>query len=68
MLVSVNGQDREVSRAATIADLVAELSGSPEGRGVAVALGGEVVPRRAWSQTALHPGACVEVVVAVQGG
>lgn len=57
-----------VSETATVGDLVAELSQAPGGRGVAVALGGEVVPRGAWGQTPLHPGARVEVVVAVQGG
>jgi sulfur carrier protein len=44
------------------------LSGVPDGRGVAVAVEGSVVPRGAWSSTLLGPGARVEVVVAVQGG
>jgi sulfur carrier protein len=39
-----------------------------EGRGVAVALDGEVVPRSAWGTTALRSGAVVEVLTAVQGG
>jgi sulfur carrier protein len=44
------------------------LPGTPEGRGVAVALDGEVVPRGQWQRTDLDDGARVEVVVAVQGG
>ena len=44
------------------------LQSNAEGRGVAVAVGGEVVPRTAWTQTRLAEGAAVEVVSAVQGG
>jgi sulfur carrier protein len=44
-------------------------TGAPsEGRGVAVALDGEVVPRRLWDEVALREGQRVEVVQAVQGG
>ena len=49
-------------------DVVASLPGAPEGRGVAVALDGEVVRRSAWDSIELGSGARVEVVVAVQGG
>jgi len=68
MIVTVNGEPRELSGGATLAEAVATLPGVPEGRGVAVALNGEVVPRREWGHTALADGARVEVVVAVQGG
>ena len=68
MLVTVNGSERELESGATVADLVDVLSGVPDGRGVAVAVEGSVVPRGAWSSTLLDPGARVEVVVAVQGG
>ncbi len=68
MHVCVNGQDRQVADTATVSDLVAELSQAPGGRGVAVALEGEVIPRGAWGLTQLRQGARVEVVVAVQGG
>jgi sulfur carrier protein len=40
----------------------------PSARGVAAAVNGEVVPRRAWPDTPLADGAVVEVVTAVQGG
>jgi sulfur carrier protein len=66
--VTVNGDRRELPAGATVASVVAELPNAPEGRGVAVAVGGEVVPRAQWANTALHEGAHVEVVVAVQGG
>lgn len=68
MIVTINGQPRELEPSATIASVV-ELLGSPPGaRGVAVALNGEVVARGRWTETALPEGARVEVVSAIQGG
>jgi len=66
-LIRVNGTEREVG-GATVAELVAELGVPAAGRGVAVALDGEVVPRGAWESTAVPDGAAVEIVTAVQGG
>ncbi len=66
--VTINGEDRELPDGATVASVVASLHNAPEGRGVAVALEGEVVPRAQWLDTELPDGAAVEVVVAVQGG
>jgi sulfur carrier protein len=68
MRILVNGEVLELSAGATLADAVAELSAAPEGRGVAAAVDGEVVPRAAWARTGLTDGARVELVVAVQGG
>ena len=68
LLVTVNGALRELAAGATVASIVDELTGDRRGRGVAVALGGEVVPRGAWSSTSLSDGAEIEVVQAVQGG
>jgi sulfur carrier protein len=66
--VLVNGEKRELAAGTTVAGVVASLPGIPEGRGAAVALDGEVVPRGQWQRTELTDGARVEVVVAVQGG
>ena len=66
MTLTVNGDPREVPPGATLADLVTQLVRSE--RGVAAAVDGEVVPRRAWPDTPLADGAVVEVVTAVQGG
>jgi sulfur carrier protein len=66
MTVTVNGEPREVPDGLVLADLVAELTQSP--KGVAAAVNGEVVPRRAWPATRLAGGEVVEVVTAVQGG
>jgi sulfur carrier protein len=68
MIVSVNGSPRELPSGATVATAVELLAEAPEGRGVAVALAGEVVPRGAWEETELTEGAAVEIVAAVQGG
>jgi sulfur carrier protein len=68
MRVTVNGEPCELPTGTTVAIMVASLSGAPEGRGVAVALDGEVVPRGSWGETELGDGARVEVVGAVQGG
>jgi sulfur carrier protein len=68
MMITINGERRRLQAGATVASIVELFSAAPEGRGVAVAVGGEVVPRGSWSQTALTDGAQVEVVAAVQGG
>ncbi|MDQ6744487.1 MAG: sulfur carrier protein ThiS [Actinomycetota bacterium] len=68
MIVTVNGQRRELQSGTTVAALVASLKAVPEGRGVAVAVSGEVVPRTAWPHTELRDGAAIEVLSAVQGG
>ena len=67
MLVLVNGEAREVAAGATIAGVMRSVEGVPD-TGVAVAVDGEVVPRRAWDATELRDGARIEIVVAVQGG
>ncbi len=66
MKVIVNGEGHELAPGTTLAELVTALAPSP--RGVAAAVDGTVVPRRAWPDTALGDGTVVEVVTAVQGG
>jgi sulfur carrier protein len=66
-VVTVNGERRELGERATV-DVVVREAGAPDGRGVAVALDGEVVPRGEWATTELRDGQQVEVVAAVQGG
>jgi sulfur carrier protein len=66
MTVTVNGQPREVPDGITVAQLVVQLTDAPTG--VAAAVNGEVLPRRAWAATALADLDQVEVVTAVQGG
>ena len=68
MKVTLNGRPAELPEGATVSTAVAELELPAAGRGVAVAVDAEVVPRGAWDRTVLGEGARVEVVHAVQGG
>ncbi len=66
MRISVNGAARELGAGQTVAELVAELAG--DGRGIAVAIDGSVLPRGQWSLRTLRDGDSVELLTAVQGG
>ena len=68
MNVVLNGERRELEEGATVRSVVSAAGAPEEGRGVAVALDGEVVPRGRWDEVALRDGQHVEVVRAVQGG
>ncbi len=68
MIVTVNGERRELTAGATVASVVEQLDVAPGARGVAVALDGEVVTRSRWAQTELGDDARLEVVAAIQGG
>jgi len=68
MRIELNGEPRELPAGATLADAVRESGAEREGRGVAVALDGEVVPRAEWDSTLLVDGHSVEVLAAIQGG
>jgi sulfur carrier protein len=73
MIVTVNGERRELPAGATVAsvvELLAQDNRAPAAapRGVAVALDNEVVPHGAWPSTPLSDGARVEVLAAIQGG
>jgi sulfur carrier protein len=68
MRVVINGGQRELEAGATVATVVRLLSTAPDGRGMAVALQGEVIPRSAWQSTELAEGDQLEILVAVQGG
>jgi thiazole synthase len=68
MTVELNGSRVELPDGAKVATAI-ELSGAaPDGRGVAVAVDGEVVPRSEWEATSLSDGQSVEVLAAIQGG
>lgn len=66
MKVTVNGDPREVAAGTSVAQLIRQVT--DQQTGIAVAVNGEVVPRRGWPATALAAGDQVEVVTAVQGG
>lgn len=68
MIVTVNGGARELNDSVTVGELVRELARDPDGRGVAVAIGGDVVRRGEWSERRLCDGDVVELLEASQGG
>jgi sulfur carrier protein len=65
--VTLNGGPCELPDGATVETAVHEAGGA-DGRGVAVAVDGEVVPHTQWASTNLRDGQSVEVLHAVQGG
>jgi sulfur carrier protein len=68
MRVIVNGNETELPHGATIAALLDRLDLPGAGRGVAVAVEAEVVPRTEWARHALDDGDRIEVLRAIQGG
>lgn len=67
-MIVLNGELREDGAGVAVAELLSDLGLSAEGRGVAVAIDGEVVPRAQWLTHAIPDGARVEVLTAMQGG
>lgn len=68
MNVIVNGAPRVLPPDATVADVLADLDRDPKGRGLAVAMNGEVLPRTRWATTSLADRDRLEILDAVQGG
>ena len=68
MNVQVNGERVALPDGATIESVLSHLNLGTDARGIAVAVDAEVVPRGRWAAAALHDGASVEIVHAVQGG
>jgi sulfur carrier protein len=66
-VVTLNGERHELHEPATV-EVAVLAAGAPDGRGVAVAVDGEVVPRGQWATTEVREGQKVEVLRAVQGG
>ncbi len=66
--VTLNGQPRELAEGTSVEALLKSLAAPGSGRGVAVALDGEVVPRGLWASTRPGDGSRIEIVAAVQGG
>ncbi len=65
--IRLNGETRTLEGTTSVAELVATLV-EESNEGVAVALNGEIVIRRRWSETEVRDGDDVEIVRAVQGG
>jgi len=67
-VIWLNGRPAEGRDGATVAELLADLGVEAGGRGVAVAVDGDVVPRAEWERRAIPEGARVEALTAIQGG
>jgi sulfur carrier protein len=65
-LLTVNGDEVEVPAGTTVSGLLTLLDIEP--RGVAVAVDGEVVTRRAWRERPLAAGERVEILSVAKGG
>lgn len=68
MRVVLNGAQAELADGTTVREAIEALDLPAEGRGVAVAVDAEVVPRTEWETHELQDGARVEVLRAIQGG
>lgn len=65
-MITVNGQNHELSGGPTMRQLLDQLS-MPE-KGIAVAVDGTVLPKSRWDATTVEPGWNIEILTAVQGG
>jgi sulfur carrier protein len=65
--IRINGEPEPLA-VRTVAELIAERSDLPAGRGLAVAVNSTLVRRADWAATPLKPGDAVEIVRAMQGG
>ncbi|HUJ31265.1 MAG TPA: sulfur carrier protein ThiS [Candidatus Acidoferrum sp.] len=66
MMVTVNGERREIPEGLTVAALVEHL-GMKSGR-VAIERNLDILPRARWSETQVQPGDSFEIVHFVGGG
>lgn len=67
MIIYLNDNPVEVRSNLTIADLVSE-TGHSDRKGIAVAVGSQVIPRTNWDQYRLSENDKVMVITATQGG
>ncbi|MEK7248620.1 MAG: sulfur carrier protein ThiS [Chloroflexota bacterium] len=66
MNITLNGKPHSLNGEGNVVALLASLKVKPEQ--VAVAINGDVVPRRDWPKTNVNAGDVIEVVRAVGGG
>jgi sulfur carrier protein len=66
--VEINGATVELGEGASARDAALAAGVDPAGRGIAIALDGEVVPRARLGKTILSEGQRIEVVRAIGGG
>jgi len=67
-MILVNGEHVELPAGVSLLAALRDIGITDQTKGVAVAVDGEVVPRTHWEAYALHDGARVEALTAMQGG
>lgn len=68
MNVIVNGEAMALETGTTVADVVTRSGHDRSGRGIAVAINGEVVPKSEWPVRPVEESDKVEVLAAIGGG
>ena len=68
MNIVLNGESVSLAAGATVAEVVSTTGQEVTGRGIAVAINGEVVPRGEWSLRTVNEADKVEVLAAIGGG
>jgi sulfur carrier protein len=67
-VILLNGEPVELPDGASLLEALQRIGVDMGTTGVAVAVDGEVVPRTHWVAYALHEGARIEALTAMQGG
>lgn len=66
--IQVNGAPREIEGPTPLPILVAQVTGTEERRGYAVARNGTVVPKSRWDDVQVEAGDDIEIAAPMQGG
>jgi sulfur carrier protein len=67
-MIVLNGEQVQLPAGVSLLAALQGIGITDDSKGVAVAVDGEVVPRTHWEAYALHDGARVEALTAMQGG
>lgn len=67
-MIELNGRPLPTCPGCTLSKILAEFDPPGDGRGIAVAVDGEVIPWSEWTHFVVQDGARLELVRAVQGG
>lgn len=68
MDIRVNGEVTTIEQELSLYQLLLNLQIDPVQPGIAVAVDQQLISKKQWRQTVVHPGSEVEIVHAVQGG
>jgi len=66
MLITINGEEKNIQEGLTIAGLLLELKINP--RGTAVEIDREIIPRARHGERAIKDGEAIEIIRMVGGG